>query len=281
MIYPDTLVHLETYPDPVEDSAAETAAAWAAVLGGQATVVSPFVRIPMKSNRIASFALNLGELARTEEARAREHAERLAGVFRQALETRGGAATSLHPVCELFEIGDVTARMARTHDVTLLPYGKPGGAQMATAEALLFASGRPSLLIPARGDGQAAALNHVLIAWDGGAPAARAVAASLPMLKAAGKVTILSVLNEKAGISEDQAAALGRHLARHGVTSEVHGFDAAGARIGSVFEHVCTRLSADVLVMGAFGHSRAREFVLGGATQSVIQAPPVPVLLAH
>ena len=281
MIYPDTLVHLETYPDPVEDSSAETAAAWAAVLGGQATVVSPFVRIPMKSNRIASFALNLGELARTEEARAREHAERLAGVFRQALETHGGAATSLHPVCELFEIGDVTARMARTHDVTLLPYGKPGGAQVATAEALLFASGRPSLLIPAREEGRTAALNHVLIAWDGGAPAARAVAASLPMLKAAGKVTILIVLNEKTGISEDQAAALGRHLSRHGVTTEVHGFDAAGARIGSVFEHVCTRLSADVLVMGAFGHSRAREFVLGGATQSVIQAPPVPVLLAH
>lgn len=281
MIYPDLLVHLETYPDALPDAAVDQAAALARVLGREATVLAPYARIPFKTNRLASFALKLDEMAKAEEQRAHGNAERLAGRFAEVFSGLGGSSTISHPTCELFEIGEVTAGVARTHDITLLPYGRPGGGHLAVAESLLFASGRPTLLFEAAEGEPRTALSKVMVAWDGSAPAARAVAAALPILRAAKEVIVLSILNEKAGVSEEQARALLRHFAKHGVEASVHSFDAAGATIGSVLDHVCQRTAPDLLVMGAFGHSRARQFILGGATRSVIEAPPVPVLLTH
>ncbi|WP_333586359.1 universal stress protein [Phenylobacterium sp.] len=281
MIYPDLLVHLETYPDALPDAAVDKVAALAVALGGGGTAISPHVRIPLKGARLASFALKLDDLARSEEARARQNADHLAARFAAAVEAGGGASTAVHPACELFEIGEVTARLARTRDLTLLPVAGEAGAHLSVAEALLFSSGRPALLFRADGAGPPSGLENVMVAWDGSAPAARAVMAAMPVLKAAKSVTILSILNEKAGVSEEQGEDLVRHLARHGVSASKLSFDAAGATIGSVLEHVCARQQVDLLVMGAFGHSRARQFILGGATRSVLEAPPAPVLLAH
>ena len=94
-------------------------------------------------------------------------------------------------------------------------------------------------------------------------------------------VVVLTILNEKPSATPAVAEDVIRHLAQHGVEAEALAFDSAGAKIGSVLEHVIERTGADLLVMGAFGHSRAREFVLGGATRSMIETPPTAVLLAH
>ena len=147
---------------------------------------------------------------------------------------------------------------------------------------MIFASGRPVVIFrPNDARPAQKGLGTVLLAWDGSRSAAAAVAAALPALTAARKVIVLTVLNEKASARAGASQDLIRHLERHGVAAEPMEFDSAGARIGSVLDHVALRAEADLLVMGAFGTSRAREFVLGGATRSMLEAPPVPVLLAH
>lgn len=280
MAFKDLLLHLESYPDRISDRAIDGAVALCAALGEAVTAVAPRIEIPLKTNRLADFALRLGDLARSEETRAAEQSAQALDRFEvqaKLLDIYGGR---LNPKLELFEAGDHTARLARTRDLCVIPASSENAVYQGVAEAVLFASGRPVVVAP-----PAAALEPqlktILIAWDGGAPAAAAVAAAMPALTEAAAVKVLVVLNEKAGVDAHLADDLLRHLARHGVAAEAQTFDAAGATIGSVFRHVIERTAPDLLVMGAFGHSRAREFVLGGATRAVLESPTVPVLLAR
>jgi nucleotide-binding universal stress UspA family protein len=91
----------------------------------------------------------------------------------------------------------------------------------------------------------------------------------------------VTVTNEKAIESPRSLAELGRHLARHGIDATLESVDAAGRPIGQVLDAFVRAHDADLLVMGAYGHSRVREFVLGGATKSVLARPSVPTLLSH
>src|SRR5450759_2359517 len=86
----------------------------------------------------------------------------------------------------------------------------------------------------------------------------------------------------KRGIDTKRSGAeLAKHLARHGVDVVLDTVDAAGRGIGDVLESYVTSRNADVLVMGAYGHSRIREFILGGATQSMLSRPPLPSFFSH
>ena len=280
MPFKDILLHLESYPDRVADRAIDGATALGAVLGGSLTAVSPRVEIPLKTNRLADFALRLGDMARAEEARGAEQADSARDHFEVQAKLLGVYGGRLNPKLEMFEVAERTAILARTRDRCIVPSSPRTGVHQGVAEAVLFGSGRPVVLAP-----EAAALepklDTILVTWDGGAPAAAAVGAAMPLLRAAGTVRVLVVLNEKAGVDAHLADDLLRHLELHGVAAEAQPFDAAGATIGSVFGHVVERVRPDLLVMGAFGHSRAREFVLGGATRAMLESPPVPVLLAR
>jgi nucleotide-binding universal stress UspA family protein len=112
-------------------------------------------------------------------------------------------------------------------------------------------------------------------------PAARAVADALPLLTRAKRVHIVTVSNEKRIDTRRSGPELARHLARHGVDVILETVDAAGRSIGGALEAATRVHDSDLLVMGAYGHSRLREFVLGGATRSMITRPPLPVLLSH
>ncbi len=282
MPYKDILLHLESYPDATSSLALDMGLALCAALGEQVTALAPQIAIPLKTNRLANFALNLSEMAKTEEGRSRENATRLLDRFEEQAKGLGVFGGRLSPPAEVFETPDLTARLARTRDLCVIPYGRDAAPYTAVAEAMIFASGRPVVVFRPRADRPLSRdLGTVLVAWDGSRTAAAAVAAALPALTAARKVIVLTVLNEKASTGAGAAHDLIRHLGRHGITAQVQEFDAAGAKIGSVLEHVAIRSEADLLVMGAFGHSRAREFVLGGATRSILEAPPIPVLLAH
>jgi nucleotide-binding universal stress UspA family protein len=103
----------------------------------------------------------------------------------------------------------------------------------------------------------------------------------MPILGHAKMVHILTILHEKEGAVSGLGIEPARHLKMHGIEAKVDEIDAKGAAIGVVLEKHVKSLPADLLVMGAYGHSRIREFLLGGATQSVLSAPPVPVLLSH
>jgi len=282
MPYKDILLHLESYPDPTSDLALEQGVRLCAALGEQVTALVPQVSIPLKTNRLADFALNLGDMARAEEGRSRQNAARLLDQFEQHATALGVFGGRLSPEAEVFQIPELTAQFARTRDLCVIPYARESAAHQGVAEAMIFASGRPVVIFrPNEARPTQTSLGTVLVAWDASRSAAAAGAAALPALTSARKVVVLTVLNEKATARPGAPQDLLRHLARHGVKAEAMEFDSAGAKIGSVLDHVALRTEADLLVMGAFGHSRAREFVLGGATRSVLESPPVPVLLAH
>ena len=127
----------------------------------------------------------------------------------------------------------------------------------------------------------AAMLGAQLVAGGALAAAARAVADSLHLLERAKKVRVVTALNEKELDSESPAAELSKYLTRRGIDATPDCIDAAGRRIGEILSSYLTANQADLLVMGAYGHSRLREFILGGATRSVLLKPPLPVLLSH
>ena len=128
---------------------------------------------------------------------------------------------------------------------------------------------------------RAARLDPIGVIRDGSCSAARAVADSLHVLERAKKVRVLTVLNEKELSSEWPAAELSKHLERRGIDATPECIDAAGRRIGEILSTYLTSNQADLLVMGAYGHSRLREFILGGATRSMLSNPPLPILLSH
>ena len=92
---------------------------------------------------------------------------------------------------------------------------------------------------------------------------------------------IVTITNEKVIGTKRSGAKLAKHLARHGVNVVLDTVDAAGLSVGDVLDFYITSRNADLLVMGAYGHSRIRDFILGGATKSMIARPPLPILLSH
>ena len=121
----------------------------------------------------------------------------------------------------------------------------------------------------------------MVVAWDFSRAAARALADALPVLEQAKRVRVVTVSHEKALDASQSAAAVSKHLAAHGLTVTLDSVDAAGRDIGDVLELYVASCNADLLVMGAFGHSRVRDFILGGATKSMLARPPLPVFLSH
>ena len=150
-------------------------------------------------------------------------------------------------------------------------------------ERLIMTSGRPVLLIPYAGHFQTIG-KQVMVAWDGSREATRAVHDALPFLKRAESVTIVTVneASNRPPIDEISSEAIASTLTQHGVKVARKALeDVHEHSIGDVFLSYVSRLGADLLVMGAYGHSRWQELVLGGATRSVLKAATVPVLFSY
>jgi nucleotide-binding universal stress UspA family protein len=151
------------------------------------------------------------------------------------------------------------------------------------AESLVMAGGRPVLLDPCIGDFPVLG-NQIMVAWDGSREATRAVHDAMPFLMRAQCVTVVT-LNEPAKRSVNRAASgadIATAMARHGVKVEARAIDGVhDVSIGNLLLSQAADLSADLLVMGAYGHTRWKEFVLGGATLAIMKTTTLPVLLSH
>ena len=149
-------------------------------------------------------------------------------------------------------------------------------------EEVALRAGRPVLVIPYIG-APADIGSRVLVGWDGSREAARAVHDAMPFLAAASSVTVLAVDPEqKRGVhGEIPGADISLHLARHGVRAEVECTSSGGIGVGNVLLSRASDLGADLLVMGAYGHSQMRERMLGGATRTVLASMTLPVVMAH
>ena len=120
-----------------------------------------------------------------------------------------------------------------------------------------------------------------MICWDGGRAAARAVADALPLLKKAKQVEVVIISDKPGKNDEVPGADLGQHLARHGLKVDVKRITSPDIDVPSTILSHAADLSADMIVMGGYGHSRLREFVLGGATLGLLESMTVPVLMSH
>jgi nucleotide-binding universal stress UspA family protein len=145
----------------------------------------------------------------------------------------------------------------------------------------MFGSGRPTLILPQKPRSRPFELGTVAVAWDFSRAAARAVSDAMPLLEKAKRVRVVTVLNEKRLDRKHSAEELSKNLSRHGIDVVLDGVDAQGRPIGAVLEAYVASHDVDLLVMGAYGHSRLREFVLGGATNSLLSKPPLPILFSH
>lgn len=154
-------------------------------------------------------------------------------------------------------------------------------ARSGLIEHVLFKAGRPILVTPP--ERRARDWKRALIGWNAKPSAMRAVCAALPLLQKAEEVTVATVdaRPSVSGHGEAPGHDLGAYLARHGVTAHVRNLDSMGKTHAEVLLNQAAADSADVLVLGAYGHSRAREFLLGGVTRELLQGAPLPLLMAH
>lgn len=179
---------------------------------------------------------------------------------------------------------DVIGRRARYADVTLLgPELLSRGILKSKAiEGALFSSGKPLLLVP---EGSAPTLKpkRIMVAWDSRIEASNAVARSLDLLSAADNVHLVLVdpLEGETGQGAEPGADLATYVARFGVKVTVDRVPSQGRTVAATLRQHAIDISADLLVMGAYGHSRLRERIFGGVTRSMIDEPPLPILMAR
>ena len=183
------------------------------------------------------------------------------------------------------EVGDALATSARHADLVILGQhdpDDPASGPRSLPEGVILASGRPALLVPYVG---AAATfgQRVMVAWDASREAARAVNDALPLLERAKAVSVVTVnpREQPFGHGEEPGADIGLHLARHGIKVEVRRVEARDLDTANAMLSHAANESADLLVMGAYGHSRLREVVLGGVTRTILAEMTVPVLMSH
>ena len=146
-------------------------------------------------------------------------------------------------------------------------------------EAALVESGRPLVVVPyiqKRG----VTLERVLACWDGSRTAARAIGDAMPFLERAKAVDVVIVAEERKS-EEMTGANMSAHLARHGVKASVKRIAKGDIHIQDALLSYAADSGADFMVMGGYGHSRLREFILGGVTRSILQLLTVPVLMSH
>jgi len=192
-----------------------------------------------------------------------------------------------------FEVRDVTAESALGRDeivahacvADLIVSARPGrhnDARRELLEDVLFKSGRPMLLLPSS-PRRKQKWERILIAWNGRAQAVRAVTGAMPLLQAAKAVRVITVDAAPSKIERGEAPGreLAAYLACHDVQAEVSNLDGLGREHARAIADAALDFDADLVVMGAYGHSRAREFVLGGVTRDLLAESKTALLLAH
>ncbi|TGD97710.1 universal stress protein [Methylobacterium nonmethylotrophicum] len=217
----------------------------------------------------------IGVVDRRLDALARAFAENAAGAAAQA----GLVCTWETPRLPYPEVVHRLAAEARLHDLTVLDLDPRSEIlSRETVEAALIGSGRPVLAVPR--SHPAFAGRRILVAWDGSLQAARAANDALPLLRAADAVEIVSVGDADDLLTTVPGAEFARHLARHGVAVTVSDLPQVGSIADTLRSHAGL-VRADLMVMGAYRHSRAREFIFGGVTRSLLMDAPVPLFLAQ
>jgi nucleotide-binding universal stress UspA family protein len=272
----DLLVNLSVSgsSDPVVDYAVSFAQTFGAHVTAAAFAYDPVVAVSVMGGMPSDFL----------DAQ-RQESERAATAARAAFDkaaTQAGVAFESH----VFSTGvagaaDQFSRMARRFDLSIVKQAEAdaGGPEEIIAESAMFQSGRPVIAVPYIHKG-GLKTDRIMVCWDGGRAAARAIADAMPLLARAGRVEVVIVTGEEGKRDEVPGADMGRHLARHNLNVDVKRIVSEGNVQETLLSYAADS-SADMIVMGGYGHSRLREFILGGVTRSMLAAMTVPCLISH
>lgn len=261
--------------DAATDYAVSVAAAFEAHLAGVAFSYEPTVA----EFGYEGVALSLID---AERAKATHAAKAAVRKFEESARRNGISAESRLLEATFSNAGDQFAVMARRFDLSVVTQAEPHKmvAEEMIIEAALFDSGRPILVVPYI-QKSGLALDRVMVCWDGSRNAARAAADAMPFLLRAKAIEVVIVTAERAKRDEIAGADIAHHLARHGLKVAVQRIVSTDSNVPNTLLSHAADSGADFIVMGGYGHSRLREFVLGGATRGILAAMTVPVLMSH
>ena len=279
MAFKDILLTLTSYPEPTPVAVVEDAVSIAAALGAHLAAVSCEVHVQVPGNLLSGSVASISGIIAGEAEKSQQSARGLLAAFVAAAEKAGVSHETIVEKCPTFDVPELLVDYARLHDLTIVPV--PESYDQWYAESVIFGSGRPTLILPEAPRARPFELGTVVVAWDFSRAAARAVSDALPLLERAKKVRVLTVGREKVFDTKHSAEELAKNLARHRIEVVLDKVDAEGRQIDEVLEAYVLSHKADVLVMGAYGHARWREFILGGATKNLLSKPPLPILFSH
>lgn len=213
---------------------------------------------------------------------ARENADILKNQA-QAMTDAGGVVAAVRAAPMRYsEVATVVGRDAMFHDLIILPrpFGEEGDdAAELTLDGALFETHTPVLVCPPTEIGRVG--NRIMVAWNGDQEAMRAIRAALPMLKEAEQVEVVMVEPQRSGQSPAPSFALMTMLTRHGVNALLSPIPRSAERVSETLRQKARDMGADLIVMGAYGHSRFRERLFGGATREMLQNTELPVIMTH
>ncbi|BCH30871.1 hypothetical protein MesoLjLc_28010 [Mesorhizobium sp. L-8-10] len=233
----------------------------------------------LKSDRLlGNLLLDVPGLVRATEEKSKAECHRLKDLVHGASGPRLNVDCTIRTVV-LGAALDAASAEARYYDLAVLPWSGETVAAQDMTQAVVFGSGRPAILVPP--SARPAPLDHIAIAWDGSRVAARALGDALPLLAEGGVISVLTVRDEKPLSGSDLAGALASSLAKRGFDAKPLETNLGKRTIAEALQHTAMSNGAQLLVMGGFGHSRIRDFVLGGATKGILTQLRLPVLLSH
>jgi nucleotide-binding universal stress UspA family protein len=271
------LMPLLTYPDATPLTGIPLALDFAAKLNADMTVIIHEVDIPLITEPLANLVMDVQAMSDAAEALSRSRVVELARAVRQHAE-----GSSLPLTIETFRAprlsGELIATRGRSYDLTILPCLPDGPDHALVEEEVLFGSGGPVVILPA--EAKSLNLKRVAVAWDGSRAASRALRDALGVLTGGEQVIVLTADADKS-IAPDSLASALSFIEGHEMAVTHRSIPRANGAIGDILQQAAIDEGAGLLVMGAYGHSRMREFVLGGATRSVLRNPRLPILMSH
>jgi nucleotide-binding universal stress UspA family protein len=280
MAIKDVLLPLVGEPGAAALAAIDKCMAVAGKLGTKVTAMAIEQDILVRPT--VTISSDLDNAAAAEEVRSVSDAQGLLRAF-DAAATR--FAVRHERTLSRVAAADIPAKLAvgaRLKDLSMVPVKPHDDQSERIVERLIFESGRPLLLCPQELAAELpVTFDHVVIAWDHSAPAARAVADALPLLQAASNVRIITATDSDTPVALVSGAALVTYLAEHGIKAVFEAVRIGGSSVGKVFETYVKNNAVDLLVMGAYRHSRLNETVWGGATKTVIGRPPCWVMMSR
>jgi nucleotide-binding universal stress UspA family protein len=260
--------------DFAADYAVSVASAFGAHIGGVGFIFEPII----PGTVLGGVPTDLIDLQREENAKA---AKAAVARFEQLTKAAGVDAETRILDASVAGAADLFARIARRYDLAIVGQAHPdgGASEELLIEGALFESGRPVVIVPYI-QKSPLQLDRVLVCWDGSRPSTRAVADALPFLERSKAIEIVVVTGERKSDAL-RGTNMSRHLARHGIKVEIKRINPGTVGVQASILDYAADCGADFMVMGGYGHSRLREFILGGVTRSILKSMTVPVLMSH